>query len=448
MRPHVVVVGGGLAGLSAAVAAAGHGARVTLLEKRPRLGGATWSFQRNGLWFDNGQHVFLRCCTAYRSFLDRIGATDRVRLQERLSVPVVGPGTTPAWLRRNGLPAPLHLALALARYHHLDRHDRLRLVRAAVLLGRLDPDDPRLDELTFETWLRRHGQSADAIAGLWNLIALPTLNVPASDAALGLAVRVFRTGLLDDSTAGDLGWSRVPLARLHAPATHAIERTGGRVRVSAGVQRVDASDGLAVRVDGERIAADAVIVAVPHDAAATLLPRGALDDPTRLHELGTSPIVNVHLVYDRRVTELEFAAAIRSPVQWVFDRTEVAELDEGQCLAISLSAADEHIGVPAPQLVSRFTAELARLFPAARDARLVDALVTRERAATFRARPGTRALRPVARTQVPGVVLAGAWTDTGWPATMEGAVRSGNAAAVEAIHATTTRPRRPVEVPA
>jgi uncharacterized protein with NAD-binding domain and iron-sulfur cluster len=194
-----------------------------------------------------------------------------------------------------------------------------------------------------------------------------------------------------------------------------------------------------VIVDGERVHADAVIVAVPHDAAGALLPEAALGAHTTadLDALGTSPIVNVHLVYNRRVLDFPFAAGVGSPVQYVFDRTGSSGLDpaDGQCVAISLSGADRFIGRPARELVADLTVAMAALFPRAGDARVVDSLVTREQAATFRAVPGTAALRPSTRTPVDGLFLAGAWTATGWPATMEGAVRSGEDAARAALTA-------------
>jgi squalene-associated FAD-dependent desaturase len=434
-----VVVGGGLAGLSAALTCADGGAQVTLLERRPRLGGATWSFEHHGLHFDNGQHVFLRCCTSYRRFLDRIGASDRVVLQPRLDVPVVAPGGRVAHLRRDPLAAPLHLGRALAGYSHLPVRDRVGLGRAALAMQRLDPGDPELDTTTFGAWLAAQGQSPAAIDRVWNLIALPTLNVDAGEASLALAAMVFRTGLLSDGAAADIGWSRVPLSELHAePAARALATRGAEVRTGARVDRIETGSAIhAVIVDGERLEADAVVVAVPHDSVAPLLPPAALGDRSGadLAALGTSPIVNVHLVYDRRVLDFPFAAGVGSTVQYVFDRTGSSGLDpsEGQCVAISLSGADRHVGRPARELVAELTAAMAVLFPRAADARVVDSMVTREQTATFRAAPGTAALRPPTRTAIDGLFLAGAWTATGWPATMEGAVRSGEDAARAAL---------------
>jgi len=443
---HVVVVGGGLAGLTAALSCLDAGARVTLLEGRPRLGGATWSFRRHGLAFDNGQHVYLRCCTAYRRLLERLGTAHLAPLQDRLALPVLSPRPSgePAvsWIRRTGLPSPLHLGGSLLAYGHLSVADRARLGLAVLALRRLDLADPHLDETTFGTFLARHGQTGSAIEALWNLIALPTLNVRAAEASLLLAAKVFRTGLLDTNDGADLGWSRVPLAEVHVePAAGLLEKGGATVRRGAKVVAVEPAsspgDPLGVVLADGRLEADAVVVAVPHEAAAQLLPRGGGVDPNRLGGLGASPIVDVHVVYDRKVTDLEVAAGVGTPVQFLFDRTVAAGLDpsEGQVLAVSVSAADAEIGERPEVLVERYTDALARLLPGARTARVVDALVTRERTATFRARPGTAPLRPGPLTGLGSLFLAGAWTDTRWPATMEGAVRSGTVAASCALHA-------------
>ena len=431
MRRDVVVVGGGLAGLSAALALVDEGADVTLLERKARLGGATWSFRRHGLSFDNGQHVFLRCCTAYRGFLQRIGATDAVVLQDRLELPVVAPGGAVAWLRRNRLPAPLHLAGSLARYRHLSITDRLRLGRAVLPLRRAALDDPALDETTFAAFLRAHGQRTAAIERVWDLICTPTVNLPADEASLTLAATVFKIGLLTDAAASDIGWAKVPLANVHAePAREQLERAGADVRTNVAVNALEPTHGgVVVHTPTDHITADAVVVAVPHDAAAELMPAD-VPGAERWAALGTSPIVDVHLVYDRTVVDRELFAAVDSPLQFVFDRTSSCGLDgQQQCLAVSLSAATRWIAAPADELIAMATREITRLFPDAAAGRVIDGVVIRERAATFAGRPGTAKLRPTTRTPVAGLYLAGAWTDTGWPATMEGAVRSGIAAA-------------------
>jgi hydroxysqualene dehydroxylase len=427
----VSVVGGGLAGLAAALECADGGAEVTLYEARSRLGGATFSFERNGLELDNGQHVALRCCTDYLGFLRRLGVEHLLPLQRRLHVPVLREGKPAALIARSALPTPLHLAKTLLTYAPLTLRERLAAARAATALRKLDPDEPSLDEQTFADWLRAHGQSENTIATLWNLIALPTLNRPADEASLSAAVKVFRTGLLDSAEACDIGVPAVSFRRLHAePAATAIEQAGGTILTGTPVRAVT-EDRRVVLDDGSR-EADAVILAVPHEAAPELAPQGALDQEA-LAGLGTSPIVNLHVHYDRHVLDDPLAAAIDSPVQWIFDRTSAAGATEGQLVAISLSHAVDEIGAAVAELRARYLPALERLLPAARGAGVIDFAVTHEPRATFKVAPGTRRLRPGTRTTVPGLYLAGAWTDTGWPATMESAVRSGRTAARAAL---------------
>ena len=429
-----------MAGLSAALCAADAGMSVTLLERRHRLGGATWSFERNGIWYDNGQHVFLRCFESYLWFLERIGSAHKVFLQSRLDVPVLrredAAGVIKGNISRTASPAPLHLMRSLLRYPHMTGRERINAARTALALRKLDPeegrlpDDELLDDVIFGQWLRTRGESDNAIQSLWNLITLPTANLPADQVSLQLAAKIFVTGLLTDSSASDIGWSAVPLSELHADAAAATLRNlGAEVRTKAAVEKITA-DPLGVRCDGEHLPADAVVAAVPHTAA-DILPEGSVKQQSRLSELGESPIINVHLVYDQPVTDLPLAAALGSEAQFVFDRTAAAKLnsDGSQCLGISLSAADEYLSWSPAELIEHMTVEVAKLFPKARGQQPRDCMVTREVSATFRGVPGTASLRPAAQTNHAGLFVAGAWTDTGWPATMEGAVRSGIAAA-------------------
>ncbi|BAU87276.1 phytoene desaturase, pro-zeta-carotene producing [Streptomyces laurentii] len=417
--------------------------RVTLLEGRPRLGGLAFSFRRGDLTVDNGQHVYLRCCTAYRWFLDRIQGAHLAPVQPRLDVPVldVGHPRGPRLgrLRRTGLPVPLHLGWSLATYPHLSLAERASVGRAALALRGLDPADPALDDVAFGDWLRRHGQSARTIEALWDLVGVATLNATAPHASLGLAAMVFKTGLLSDNGAADIGWARVPLGELHDTlARKALDAVGVRTELRAKAERISrADDGTwTVEMPGETLRADAVVLAVPQRETHALLPDGALDEPGRLLGIDTAPILNVHVVYDRKVLRQPFFTALGSPVQWVFDRTESSGLTgPGQYLAVSQSAAQDDIDEPVAALRARYLPELERLLPAARGAGIRDFFVTRERAATFAPTPGVGLLRPGARTRAPGLYLAGAWTATGWPATMEGAVRSGFTAASAALGA-------------
>ncbi|MFE9419866.1 hydroxysqualene dehydroxylase HpnE [Streptomyces griseofuscus] len=437
-----VVIGGGLAGITAALALADAGVRVTLLEGRPRLGGLAFSFQRGELTVDNGQHVYLRCCTAYRWFLDRIEGAALAPLQDRLDVPVVDlakpEGRRLGRLRRDPLPVPLHLGRSLAAYPHLSLAERASVGRAALALKGLDLADPTLDAQDFGSWLAAHGQSARAIEALWDLVGVATLNAVAGDSSLGLAAMVFKTGLLSDPGAADIGWAHVPLGELHDRlARRALDSAGVRTEVRSRVTSVSAMEngGWCVEVPGERIKTDAVVLAVPQREAYELLPPGALDAPERLLEIGTAPILNVHVVYDRKVLARPFFAALGTPVQWVFDRTHASGLRSGQYLALSQSAAQDDIDLPVAELRARYVPELEKLLPDTRGAVIEDFFVTRERTATFAPTPGVGRLRPGARTKASGLYLAGAWTATGWPATMESAVRSGVSAADAALRA-------------
>jgi monoamine oxidase len=474
--PRVVVIGGGLAGITAALDCAAGGARVTLLEVRRQLGGAAYSFKREDLLLDNGQHVFLRCCAAYRALLRRLGSEQRVSVQPRLEIPVLSPGSGVVSLRRGALPAPLHLAGTLARYPHLTLAQRLGVARAALALTRLDPASPELDRMTFGDWLARHGQGPEAVGALWDLIALPTLNLPAAQASLALGAFVFRTGLLSGADAGDIGFHSATLgATLGEPALRALAKAGVEVRLgwraqglrqtASGIEiqgqgGIEPGDGdgdgdgggggsnsggggsgedRAIREEigsgrAEGMSAECAIVAIPHARAAKLLEPLLPEVARRLGSLGYSPIVNLHVLYDRKVCDLPFAAGVGTPVQYLFDRTAAAGAPPGsQYLAVSLSGAAREMAMSVDALRERYLPALRALLPRAREAQVERFLLTREHAATFRGVPGVGALRPDARTTVRGLVLAGSWTNTGWPATLEGSVLSGHTAAQGAL---------------
>lgn len=432
MSARVAVIGGGLAGITAALRCADAGAAVTLLEATPRLGGLTHSFRRGQLQVDNGQHVFLRCCSSYLRLLDRLGVADQVCLQPRLDVAVHSPHST-ARLHRSNLPAPMHLAASLARYRLLTPCERARAVQGALALRAVDPADPATDAHSFGEWLQAAGQSPRIVAALWDVIGVATLNARAADASLALAATVMQQGLLTDRAAGDIGWPLVPLQQLHGDAARAcLDATGCRVCTNAKVRSLHrhGGDWVIGVAGGAELTVDMAVLAVPPPAAAALAPPGSIVAPQGWAAgLGSSPIVNVHIVFDRKVLDEPFLAAVHSPVQWVFDRTASSGLTTGQYLAVSLSAAHDLIDLTTDQVRQRILPALTVLLPAAADAQVRDFFVTRQRHATFNPTPGTAALRPPTATAAPGLVLAGAYTATGWPATMEGAVRSGDAAA-------------------
>ncbi|HEX3930869.1 MAG TPA: hydroxysqualene dehydroxylase HpnE [Nocardioides sp.] len=454
----VAVVGGGLAGITTALGLADAGCRVTLVEARPRLGGLTHSFRRGDLWVDNGQHVFLRCCTSYLRLLERLGVSDQIELQPRLDVPVrseARPGV--GRLHRSGLPAPLHLSRSLLTYRWLSPTARVRAATAALALGRVDRGDRAADDTTFGAWLAEHGQGARAVEALWDLVGIATLNAPASEASLALAAMVFQIGLLGEASAADIGWSRVPLQQLHGDAAEAaLREAGAEVRLGVRANSLEATaDGWVIGTTHDTRTYDDVVVAASPVAAEALLPQGAVASGAGwAAALGSSPILNLHVVLDRRVLHEPFVAAVDSPLQWVFDRTSQSGLGpsgggsgggsggRGQYLALSLSAADTLVGRSVAELRDWALPHLHRLLPESARAEVEEFFVTREPHATFRPAPGSALLRPPATTPLAGLHLAGAWTATGWPATMEGAVRSGEAA-IASVSARTDLSGRP-----
>lgn len=461
--PPIVVVGGGLAGVTAAVELADAGRRVVLLESRARLGGRAGSGQRHGLPVDTGAHVALRCYERYFGLLDRLGVAHLVPIQERMRIPVLLPGGQAAALvrGRHG-PAPLHLAGTLGRYAGLSPAERLSALRAANRLRRVDPTRPGADQRTFGDWLSTQGQGARAVRRLWGLLTVAALNLEPDEASLALAAMVFRTAFFDDVRGADIGVPAGPLCDLHdRPVRALLEGLGVRLHTGTRVLEIDrggeaSDDGLvlSVRTEGggavQTLTAEAVVLAVPHREASRLAPATACPEREQWDRLGCSPILNVHVHLDRRVSSHPFAAAPDSRVQWVFDRTTESGIERGQYLVTSVSAAHRLATAPAEEVLTEQLEALRQLFPAARAAEVLDAFVTREPRATFRQAAGTAAWRPSAPTRWPRLVLAGAWTATGWPDTLEGAVRSGHAAAEHLLSPAAQRHTKDheVEVPA
>ena len=408
-----IVVGGGLAGLSAALRLLDDGHEVTLLEARPTLGGVVQTLPKRGgdpdPPPDNGQHIALGCCEAYLDFLRRVGtegSLDRRRLAlpvigEYGSVAVIGPGT-----------------LDLLRYGHVSLRDRFAIARVTRKLGTLVAEEH--DDVTFAALVRRLGQSDAAIDRFWDVFMRPALNLRSEEVSAAVAIFTVQIALLGERWASDVLLPTAPLGEMHGEAAgRALGEGGATVRLNA---RVVALDGdAATLADGERLEADAFVVAVPPAESARLLGEDSLP-------LENSPIISVHLLFDRRILDMELAALLGSPAHWVFDRGRLTgnEPERGQYLTVVSSGTPELLSVRGKELVELVAGEVTARLGAAD---LLWSRVSREPAATFAARPGLGRLRPDAATNRPNVTRAGAWTATGWPATMEGAVRSGATAA-------------------
>ena len=406
-------MGGGLAGLAAALDLVDTGHEITLLEARPTLGGAVQTLPRREgdpePPPDNGQHIALGCFSEYLRFLERIGSVGDVR-RLRLSLSVIGEDGSVGAIG----PGPL----ALLRYPHLSLSERVAVARVGRRLGKLSP--PEHDDVTFAELLRELGQSQSTIDRFWDVFVRPALNLRSDEASAALGIFTVQTALLGERDASDLVLPVAPLGDMHGEAAgRTLSTAGATVRTGARVAALE--EGAAVVGDEGRVQGDAFVVAVPPSESAQLLGE---PEPS----LGESPIVSVHLLFDRVVLAHTLAALLGSPAHWVFDRGRLTgnEPASGQYLTVVSSGVPDLLELRGRELVEVIANELtARLGPA----ELLWSRVSREPAATFAGRPGTAALRPGARTSRPNVFRAGAWTGTGWPATMEGAVRSGRAAA-------------------
>lgn len=437
-----MVIGGGLAGIAAAASLLEQGFPVTLVEARHFLGGRVFSFPdaATGQEVDNGQHIFLGCCTHYIEFLKRLGVFQRFYLQPRLRVPVHSMNGQRSLLAAARLPAPFHLLPALLAYPHMSCLDKWRVVSTLLRARNLDRHQPELEDISFYQWLKEQGHSERAIRTWWDFLITPTLNDDSSQVSASMGLMIFQEGVLAGRHHADLGYALEGLSQVaDACARKYLESLGGRLRLSRRTLRFLAEHGRISGVElagGEKISGDIYISAVPPDMLLKLLPQDmrALPFFQRVQGLEFSPIVNVHLWYDRPVMDEVVCAFVDGPLQWVFNKSRImshlapAEDEQsqtGQYLCISLSAAWQHVDQPQETLVQQFVAAISQAFPRARDAQVRRALVVKQRQATFRPRPGAGALRPACRTPVDNLFLAGEWTDTGWPSTMESAVRSG-----------------------
>lgn len=431
------VVGGGLAGIAAALSLAEAGRRVTLFERRPFLGGRAFSFvdPGTGAVLDNGQHVLAGACDRLRRLLGRIGSPpDAFHRQPALDVPVLDGRGRLASIHAPALPAPLHAAAAIARYRHLSPRARWSVARDVRALAALDAvERAALDGLPLGAWLDDRGAPQEARERFWEILVRPALNVPAAEANLPLAAFFLDRAVWAGPGGGALWLPGGGLGEaIGEPALGALRAAEVEIRTGARVRRI-ALDGdrvAGVALDDGDVPADDVVAAVPPRALDELLPDDALPEGGYA-AVGESPIVNVYLWYDRRVVPVPFAGVFGAPLEWVFNRTLLLGRTAagGECVAVSLSAADRWIGLAKDALADRIDEAVGRVFPARTGARRLAVAVVKEPRATFRAGAGLAGRRPGPAGPASGLWLAGDWTDTGWPATMEGAVRSGEAAA-------------------
>ncbi len=404
------VIGGGLAGLATTAKLGEAGFRVDLHEARPYLGGRAGSIPARPSdplpeRIDNCQHVLLRCCDALMDFYGRCGVRDKIEFHSELHL-VASDGTRDT-LRADRIPPPLHLLRSLLGMRTLGWADKVSVASCLLAMERQrDGDCLDSDSLTFAEWLAGMGATKLSVARFWRPFAVSALNEEPDRAAAGAAMQVFCEGLLGSWDSHHIGVPAVPLTDLYDAAL--AGRFGPTVRLHLGsrVRRVDPGDP----------AADFYVCAVPFDRIARLVPELGLDRQLRHFE--NSPIAGIHLWFDRRITDLPHAMLVDGKVQWIFHK------GGGYYLGV-VSAARDLLTVPSGAIVTAAVEQLRHTFPGARAARLEHSRVVKETRATYSARPGLERLRPGPATKLPNVFLAGDWTATGWPATMEGAVRSG-----------------------
>jgi len=444
MTVDALVIGGGLSGLGAAVELARRGAKVTLLERREFLGGRTYSFvdQTTGDVVDNGQHLMMGCYHTTRRFLKTIGTDHLATLQRTLQIDFLHPGIGRASLRCPTLPPPFHILAGLLGLKTLPFVHRLKLLRVGHRLFTLPKArEAYLDSISVDEWLRRLGQPAENRKYLWDVIAVGSLNGDPREVSALMFFRVLKAAFMGTREDSAMLLPRVGLTELFVdPAVKFIETHGGNVRRTVGVKRLlgtkDRIEGVDL-INGGRLNAGKYILAIPYFDLVRLMgesPAINLVDFHTASQFRSSSIITINLWLDRTVFQHEFAAVLDSRIQWIFNKTRLLrlnqeDLDGRQYLSIVISGADEHAGVEKERLVTMALEDLRWVLPAAREAQLLHARVINEKRATFSPLPGMNAFRPTARTSAGNLLLAGDWTDTGLPATIEGALLSGEAAA-------------------
>ena len=441
--PHVVIIGGGLAGLAAASSFVDRGLKITLLESRPRLGGRASSFNDpvTGELIDNCQHVSMACCTNLAHFCQKVGLQSLFIRDPQ--VVFLSPEGRVSRLRAGLLPAPFHLAGSFLRARYLSWTDKLRVAYALACLPSNRRDRPGE---SFGAWLKRHHQSPSSINRYWAPVLISALNEQLDQMDVPHARKVFLDGFMRNRTGYQMEIPLVPLGELYGTRLEEwLTRQGVSLRLSTGVRSIDfdldgSASGVTLR-SGEIIPADFVLSTIPFDRLPALIPphiSNRLPALQSLTSLQASPITGIHLWFDRPVCPYDHVVTIGRQIQWVFNHTAIqgrspGDASHGQYLQLVISASYSLLPLDKTQILALVLDELSQIWPAAREAQLLRSWVVTEHGATFAVRPGVDAHRPPQRTPIEALFLAGDWTSTSWPATMEGAVRSGYLAAEQIL---------------
>jgi len=455
----VIVVGGGLAGLAAGVALAESGWQVRLFEQRPFLGGRATSYVLpDGEHVDNCQHVTLGCCTNLDDFYRRVGSANKVKFFDRLLF--LDPQGRRGEMEAGMLPAPFHMTGSFAKFAPLTLKDKIAIARAMLTILRTSGHPRDLDEATAISmleWLRRQRQTKGAIDRFWRVVLVSALDEELDKIDARYGIDVFWKAFLSNRTGYRMGVPIVPLAELYDGCKRAIEQKGGEVQLRSPVRAIQIENGAitSVKFDNNREeSTDSYVFAVPHATFAELLPKDIRQSDAvfrNLQNLKDAPITGVHFWFDREVTNEPFITLLDTTTQWVFNKTALSgpasnsengkNKTTGQYLQLVISASYDLLQKSRQEIIDLCLKEIRQALPAAREANLVKATVIKEATATFSPEPGVDRWRPKQETSIRKLFLAGDWTATGWPATMEGAVRSGYLAA-EAVLRTAGTPQK------
>ena len=415
----IIVIGGGLAGLAAAAALGETGANVRVLEMRSFLGGRATSYptQDNEV-IDNCQHVLLRCCTSLLDFYGRMGVGHKIKFHR--AIPFIEPGGRVSILEAGMLPAPIHFAGSFLNLKFLSWSDKIAIGRALAAMYFEHSSRKDLDDISMLDWLREKKQTANAIERFWRQVLVSAINEELGKMAAAHGFQVFWLGFLSDSKSYQMGVPDVPLAELYGSESwQRIPSVSFDFRTSVEAIHTDGKCVTGITANGELLTADTYISAIPYERLEKVFPDLGIDYSPFHH----SSITGIHLWFDRPITELENATLLDRNIQWMFNK------QGGKYVQLVVSASLNMIAMGRQEIIDLALSELAEFFPLVREAKLEKAQVVKEVRATFSAGPGLEAKRPVAKTQFSNFFLAGDWTRSGWPATMEGAVRSGYLAA-------------------
>jgi squalene-associated FAD-dependent desaturase len=434
----VAIVGGGLAGLAAGCALADAGLRVTLFERRPYVGGRASSYEHPGTGeiVDNCQHVLLGCCTNLIHFYKRLGVSDKIRWFDELTF--IEPGGRASRMAPSFLPAPMHNMPTFLGAKMLNAKDKLAIARAMDKMSRELPEDSEED---FLSWLRRNKQTEQAIERFWKTVLVSALNEELDRVSVHYAAQVFRESFMKSAAGGRMGLPSIPLSDLYGSAIEYIRSRGGEVLLRSSVTATSQKqNNVSVTTNAGEQLFDSVVLAAPFQTVGSLLPAEAAAEPIKqqLAHFESSSITGIHLWFDREITPLPHAVLLDRTIQWMFHKSKFHDspknaskenANSGSYVELVVSASKSLVQKSREEILEMATRELAEFFPAVKEAKVVKAAVIKEIYATYAILPGLDKFRPTAKTPWPHIFLAGDWTATGWPATMEGAVRSGYLAA-------------------